>query len=428
MRNFPLETLSATMSHLPKTDLKKARFVCKAFDAEAVPFLFKDIYLIARYADMEKATLLASRFGSYVKTMILSSEWFDDRMTWERFKRRVGNVKLAKSYYDSYRRLEFEREELLTGGEFFYHLCNTLAILPLLHKVILTDGERTEDLCWCQQAYVDGHSRAFDPFSDEDYPELKNLRPPPEHHCVKASSGLGQMECNVWSQLFRALYTTGHTKVKTIVTEVCGSGLTVSAFFKSPRQTYCTTNVLPILTSLHLHLDFHTYYYNEDDESFLEPVIAQTLSAAINLESLMIELMDTGFDDEQEDQGITTFELVLEGCKMPRLRTFGLTDFSVPEDGMTDFLQHSQGIRHLSLDDVRLTSGSWEDMFKTIKDNLSLETFEFDNLQGGVAELTEAGFICEEYQPYPAIKEFLLGDGPNPFSVEALEYAASKGN
>ena len=400
MINFPAETLSATMSHLPKTELKKARLVCKAFDAAAVPFLFKDIYLIARYADMEKATLLASRFGSYVKTMILSSEWFDDRMTWERFQRAVGNVRLATSYWKYYCQLENEREDLLTEGEFSGHLCNTLAILPHLHKVILTDRERTKDMCWCQQAYVDGHSRAFDPFSDEDYPELKNLRLPPEHHCVKARSGLGQMDWNVWSQIFRALYTTGHTKVKTIVTEVCGTGPTVSAFYKSPRQTYCTTNVLPILTSLHLHLDFNTYYYDEDDESFLEPVIAQTLR-------------------------ITTFKLVLEGCKIPRLRTFGLTDFSVPEDGMTDFLQHSQGIRHLSLDDVRLTSGSWEDMFKTIKDNLSLETFEFDYLQGGVAELTKAGFTCEAYQPYPAIEEFLLRDGPNPFSVEVLEYAAT---
>ena len=79
--NFPPEILSSILSHLPKTELKRARLVCKAFDAAAIPFLFKEIYLIARYADMEKASLLAGQFGSYVKTLILSSEDFDAYVT-----------------------------------------------------------------------------------------------------------------------------------------------------------------------------------------------------------------------------------------------------------------------------------------------------------------------------------------------------------
>ena len=129
---FPHEILSNVLSHQPKIELKTARLVCKAFDAAAVPFLFKKIYLIARYADMEKASLLASHFGSYVKTLLLSSETFDRDPSLETFRLRTNNEDLATSYYESYRKLKEEQEELLSGGEFFGHLCSTLPVLPQL--------------------------------------------------------------------------------------------------------------------------------------------------------------------------------------------------------------------------------------------------------------------------------------------------------
>ena len=425
--DLPPEILSSVLSHQPKTELKTTRLVCKAFDAAAVPFLFKDIYLIARYADMEKASLLASRFGSYVKTLILSSESFDSYVSWEMFQCTIRDEHLVRSYYDSYRKLEEEREELLSGGEFFGYLCNTLTVLPHLQKVILTNGERTEKLCWCQQAYVDGHSRIYDPFLDKGYPELKSLRPPPEHRCLTTINGLELMDWNVWHQILRALYTTGNTKVKAIATELCRSGLTVNAFcMTTPRQRYCTAKILPNLTSLHLHLDF---YYHDDfhDEIYSDRVIARTLSAAINLKSLVIDSIDHTIECEEEYQDTpTTFEMILEGCDMPKLVTFGFGNSAFREAEMTIFLQHSQGIKHMSFHDLTLISGSWEKMFHTIKGSLALKTFKFKSLQRGVAELSKAGFDCKEYEPYPAIEKFLFGSSPNPFSVAALEHAATE--
>ena len=424
---LPPEILSSVLSHQPKTELKTARLVCKAFDAAAVPFLFKNIYLIARYADMEKASLLASRFGSYVKTLILSSESFDTYVSWEMFQRTIRDERLATSYYDSYRKLEEEQEELLSGGEFFGHLCNTLTVLPHLQKVILTNGERTEKLCWCQQAYVDGHSRNYDPFLDKGYPELKSLRPPPEHRCLTTINGLEETDYNVWHQILRALYATGNTKVKAIATELCRSGLTVNAFsMTTPRHRYCTAKILPNLTSLHLHLEFN-YLDEFHDEIYSDGVIARTLSAAINLKSLVIETIDHIIEYEEGDQDTpTTFEMILEGCDMPKLVNFGLGNSAFREAEMTIFLQHSQGIKHMSFHDLTLISGSWEKMFHTIKGSLALESFQFESLQGGVAELSKAGFDCKEYEPYPATEKFLLCDGPNPFSVAALEHAATE--
>ena len=166
---FPLEIISAILSNQPKTELKEARLVCKAFDTAAIPFLFNEIFFIARYADMERATSLASHFGSYVKTLIFSSESFPQ------------GTEAALNDFGSYGKLRNERDELLLGGEFFGSLCSILVVLSNLEKVILTNAHRTRRLCWCQQAYGGAHSRTFNPWSRDRYPKLRPLRPPPEH-------------------------------------------------------------------------------------------------------------------------------------------------------------------------------------------------------------------------------------------------------
>ena len=325
----------------------------------------------------------------------------------------------------SYFELAYEQEELLKG-EFFGHLCTTLAVLSNLREVILTNFRRTKELCWCQKSYVDGHSRTYQPFSDDRYPELKSMRPPPVHTCMTSFDGLNRCESNIWPQVLHALYTSGNTKVKTISTDVGSSGLILSAFDLTLRESYCAAKVLPQLTSLNLHLDT-----NVTDEGYHEPhwigLIAETLSGAINLKCLAIEVVQhsTDFEDEVRDDGKTSFDMILEDCKMPRVVTFGLTSLTFSEAGMTRFLQHSQGIRHMSLKDIRMNSGSWENMFRTIKGSLALKTIEFESLYGVVAELSKAGFDCERYEPYPAIKNYLLGGGPNPFSTAALGHAVT---
>lgn len=200
-------------------------------------------------------------------------------------------------------------------------------------------------------------------------------------------------------------------------------GLIINAFVMKPREKFCAAKVLPNLTNLQLHLDF-CFVVDVEHEIYMERTIAKTLSAAINLRSLVIEVIDTA-GELADDDTPTTFKMGLEGCKMPRLTTFGLSQFSFTQAEMTNFLQHSQGIREISFKHVEVTSGSWEMLFCTIKD-LPLKAFEFENLRGGVAELFKAGFDCGMYEPYPAIKNYLSADGLNPFSIPALEQQAMK--
>ena len=199
----------------------------------------------------------------------------------------------------------------------------------------------------------------------------------------------------------------------------------------TPRHRFCAARVLQNLTSLHLDLDLN--FVNDfdvtidvEEELYMEQVVAKTLSAAINLKSLMIELIGKLVHEQIGGQDTTTtFGMILGGCKMPKLVTFGLSRFPITEVGMTTFLQDSPEIRHMSLDHVKMFSGSWGNVFQTIKDKLPLETIKTKGLRGGT-ELSGAGPFREKYETGPSIEQFLFGNGINPFSKVALDGAAAE--
>lgn len=426
---FPPEIISAILYHQSKHELKKGRLVCKTFDTAAVPFLFDEIRVVARYATMEKVTLVASRFGRFVKTLIFCSEAFEPDQADLAFSR----IWQDGPHCFSYRKLREEREELLDGTEFFGHLCSILIALSNLQKVVLTDMYQTPGECWCHQAYVDGHSRTFSPWSDERYSMLRSWRPAPDHRCLASNWGLNRMDSNAWAELLQALFISKNTKVKSIVTawDTVYSGLDISVFGMTPRQRFCAAEVLFNLTSLHLHLDNDSVVdlvvtRDIDNKLYSERLVAKTLSAAINLKSLIIELAGELTPEEGAQDRTTTFDMILRDCKMPKLVTFNLRCFSINEVEMTTFLQHSHEIRYMSLDEVEMVSGFWENVFQTIKDNLPLKTITIMDLYGGTELSREESFGGSPFGGSPAIEKFLFGDGLNPFSKAALEVVAAE--
>ncbi|KAF6236308.1 hypothetical protein HO173_005561 [Letharia columbiana] len=252
----PAEILSAILCYRPKIDLKKARLVCKAFDAAAIASFFDGIFVTARYVDVEKAILLASRFGPFIKTLIFCSEEFEQGgVSWETFCHGKENKDLATTYYITYCNRTEESEDLLKEGELFGHLSSSLIVPINLQKVILTNVCREQGLCLCHQAYVGGCLQTFIPFRDEDHPPLKSPRPAPNHECFTSTNGLEKVNSNDYPRFLRALFTSGNTKVESNVTGGGDStlGPVTSAFCMTPRQNLCGAKVLPNLTNLHLH-------------------------------------------------------------------------------------------------------------------------------------------------------------------------------
>ena len=401
-KDFPPAILSAILSYQPKVELKKARLVCKTFDAAAVPFLFDEIFVTARYADMEKATLLASHFRPFVKTLIFCSEWFDPNVGFDVFERTIGDERLAIRHYNSYWMLREEWGEVLNEGEFHGHLSSILTVLANLQKIILTNVCRTQGLCWCHQAYVDVYSRTYNAGSDTNLPAFDSVRLAPEHICVRSTNGLEHKWWNAWFVISRALFTSGNTKVKAIVTEEGDrdSGVVVSAFCMTKRERFCAAKVLQNLTSLNLRLDaaFFDDAYDADEDVgslskkiYQKRAIARTLSAAINLESLVIDMIKNNIQWESEGE-VITFAMVLGGCEMPRLEKFELSGLSLTEAGMTAFLQVSKGIRHLKFNHLRMVEGSWENMRRFINDHLPLvHPLKFQRALRGRVSSTDGG-------------------------------------
>lgn len=234
--------------------------------------------------------------------------------------------------------------------------------------------------------------------------------------CINPINGLEFEDSNVWPEVLRALFISGNTMVKAIITEGGNStsGLTIAAFSMTPRHMFCSAKVLPNLTSLHLHIDIEVledFDIGADvrSELFSKRVIARILSAAINLKVLKIEMIGTCIDLDPDP---LTFQMILGGCKMPKLVTFGLIDFTVTEAEMKAFLLHSREIRHMSLDKVDMVSGSWESVFQAIKDTLPLESFVSKDLSGGATDL----FDLDYFRADTIMKGFLFEDGPSPFS------------
>ena len=402
--NVPPEILSAILSHHTKTELKKARLVCKAFDAAAVPHLFNEILIVARYAQMERARLLASRFRSFVKTLIFCSEFLKPDF----YDQIHSNI----SSYDICSKLQEEQMELLIGGEFFGQLCNTLNALPNLHKVILRHMYGAHKLCSLEESYVDNLSRMSNPWPAEGFAGVKSLRSRSE-----VEYSIKQTGASSWRELLRALFISNNSQIRNIIIEGegrgCGNlGLSMSALCMTPRQRFCAAKVLPNLTSLEMVLDTFVDCQGFEHDIFSERMVAQTLRTAINLKSLVIELWNA----RQGDKDIPTgFNIVLGGCKMTKLVSLELRRVDFTEAEMTTFLQDSRGLRRMLLHDITIIKGFWKSLLQKVKKSLPLESFEWSDLVGIVNELGEAGNDYEKHDPYTAIEQYLTGDGPDPF-------------
>ena len=413
--NVPPEILSAILSHQSKTELKKARHVCKAFDAAAVPHLFNEIFIVARYAQMERATLLASRFRPFVKTLIYCSEFLDPQM--DGFVRETHSI---ISNHSVYCKLREEQEELMSGAEFHEYLCSTLVALPNLQNVILRHLYGSEKLCSYKETCDDNCSRMFNPWSAKGFATI--------NYPKRSDDGFEHTGPNAWRKLLQVLFTSKSSQVRNIVVEGEDRGLgyygvPISAFRMTPRLRFCAATVLPNLTSLDLNLD-HQSPQDIEYDVFSERMVAHILCAAINLKSLAIRLWASlgGFFDKEDEEMTTAFTAMLAGCKMTSLVRLELHLFDFTEAEMMTFIQNSRGIRCMALRDVHIVAGSWKNFFRKIKESFPLlKSFELAYLWDVHNELDKAGVAYKEDGAHRAIERYLSGDGPDPFQNAAEE-------
>ena len=152
MLDVPTELLGLIFCYVEKKDLKSIRLVCKTFRQAALPSLFDEIYLSTNRADLEIAHLTIRHFKTSIKTMILSTVYYQE-LKWGDFKRlamykvksRDHNLVAHLSLgYNNYCRLRSEQQEGLGSGACLAHFCSALRSLPNARKLIVTDFQPSD--------------------------------------------------------------------------------------------------------------------------------------------------------------------------------------------------------------------------------------------------------------------------------------------
>lgn len=176
----PPEVARIIASNCDKPDLQVLRLVCQSFDMVASVQLFDRVWLAPRYADLEIAESVAARFGSFIKTIMYTSE-YSKSVTWKSYQEKtkhsghITNGGVAdhvrgckkdhlKLHWAQLRQLHMEQKEIVENGELYGQLCCLLKTLPHVHKVVLTHDRRKHGDCWCRQVTVDAQRRSYEPF------------------------------------------------------------------------------------------------------------------------------------------------------------------------------------------------------------------------------------------------------------------------
>ncbi|KAG7005828.1 hypothetical protein G7Y79_00017g042100 [Physcia stellaris] len=401
--NLVPELLSNICSNLDKPGLKLVRLVCKALDGAAVPMLFDRVYVASRYADLEVARLVAARFRPFIKTLVYCLESYPDAYTLKEFEEVVaeqsdhsenGHVRLN---WETYCRLKREHEELTRSGEVFGIVCYLLGYLPHLRRIALSDRIRERTYCPCSQAILDCSVRTFDPVPIQKKYKFvpRKLNWPCRSHCFAAPSGFVTADGSPWHHIFHALFVASNAKIREIIVdpEDQSLGLRWEAFTMNPMQAYYARNVLPTLVKLKLFLstrDFFGEIETEPDFGGLK----RALPWASSLQDLEIEIYDGnryGYSRECDLKASEQFSACLEDIDLPHLKTLSLSGFRLHEDSLVKTLSATRRVKHLSLNDVTLISGSWESLVERLRKILEIVDIEVSDLKN----FPENESVCE---------------------------------
>ena len=422
---LPLELQILVCRHLTKAELKAARLVCKSLEKAATPFLFDEVFLTARYSHLEVADLVASRFGTYLKTITLSfveyrplsMEGFRERTFGPRTNERINGH--LEHGFKVYRTARKENLMINQNGELMASLCLILTKAPNCRKMILTDYGN-EDM------FFNVPPPAFhphDPLQEGDLCPFKECSLSVSDHLdfhVPPGSPY-RMTPNPFHLAILAI-----SKTKSTITELAmihhgdelvykESFLGIDSFDMTPRLSDSSTILLQQLTRLRIRLYDGRWEYDrrwdpQTQQSYMGRPIAKALSSAVSLESLFIE----AGGDFPPEHGMTRMSAFLEGCRFPKLRSLVLMNMISKEDELLAFLKNSPCLKHLTIELFVLIVGSWEVVAQKIRSALRLRSVMVNHISDkSIQYHDDTGNI------HHSVERFFLHNGENPFTRAA---------
>ena len=419
--DLPLELLRQVLQYLPKKHLKQLRLACSILAQSVAPYLFDSIFLSASVADLEDATLVLKQFSHCLKTVFISpmypgeiskTTYCSDVLGSTQY---TGLVAIQDHWqehlnlgFKSYLRHRQEALDILSTGQISRLLRQAINTAPTISKIVLTYYPRP-------RVITDAMLSDFCPIAACKLPRVSHKK----FRVVSRlpAEGLGDGKKSVIHSIFVALSTPicNVTEVRADLLARDEHYLTPSAFNLSPRQMGQASEFLANLTKLKLSL---TLASRLDGAAIRNKTVAKTLSRAVNLRCLLVEIGVPMMDFIVEDV-ITAFEAVLEDCAFPRLRAFILAYGDARQDQLVSFFQRNRAIEILVIQTVELKSGLWEAVIESARQILPINTVQMNMLLGGFEESSlNHGFKWMEL--YGDVNNFFFNNGPNPFSAREI--------
>ena len=395
---LPLELRNLVFQDLTKAELKATRLVCKSFDQAAIPFLFDEVFVAARYSDLEIADLVASHFGAYLKTITLSLVGYmalslrefrrlaQPKKTLEYFKAHLDHA------YGLYCATRKDICEINESGELLAKVSLVLGKAPNIRKMVLTNCGN-DDMYYSFRPHNDWDEDGLCPF------KTCNLSLSDHLSFYLRPTSPYQIAPNPLHVAMLAL-----SAAKTTITELAmlhqsqernpqESFLRKDAFDMTIRQSYHFTLQLQHLSKLRIRLSDRGRIAFQNLGAGRP--IAELLSSAVNLQSLFIEGVRSELAFGHDTP--TTMSTFLGGCEFPKLRSLVLASMSMTEYELDDFLKTSPFLKYLTLQFCALNVGSWETLAIRLRSALRLKSVMFDDLTGGFSGLKEGRYYDVNY-------------------------------
>ena len=473
--HLPPEILDLVLQQLSKYDLKQLRLVCKACNERILHLLFDEVFITARYSDLEVARLLVDRYGPLVKTLKLSSEhfrlsspqiyelWKDNwRMAkvhgidcngaailsdwqidvskhrwqtdpkpplWET-EQRLQQRKTGWACYEdhvqrhcrTYNRLQSEQEGIGRSGRVLELIHYVLFYAPNISKVLLKHTWRIRNLCWCMQAEVDAQMRSIEPWArtdgnTQDSMKDGDLNPHPKHICVQSKSCFSEASEGVFTQLMMALKMIRRPNICEIIMDVPDKkdGLSIDLFEPMCGLTEPMMTTFSFLKRLELVLDVHPTMC---DRNMRQDMITKVLAAATNVEILSLKAHDI-------DPRDPIINAPINGCNFPKLRSLALSGFGGNASEIIGFLRSSGQRPSLRLDRFTLREGSWSPLIKTLRDTELVRSIELGRrLKGSFDSEKYPGLEFRSHLVF-SLRRFFDQEKGSDFPIEPIKYAQS---
>ena len=412
---LPPEILDFISAYLVKRDLKQLRLACKELAEVAVPYLFDTLFLSHDQLDLIYAEWMLAYFYPMIKTVVVSPLRYKelDQSSYEEAVCRVTRCERLSqfSFFDSHIAVGYRQyctvwkrtaqppsmapiEELLR---------KTVNCAPNVSRLVITHRHRYSDIM--DDELMRGCPGWLCPI-------------PQEMHACFRLSPWQSLKISNSADIERplvAILSEPDASMKELIMDPVQEG---TGCFKMPIECFFSFGSMKdrmprfLIGLAKLRLNINEQFAGQPD-FFSTGIIADLLSHAQNLKCLYLELHSPGSTPG-------TFRHTLGGCKFPKLQILVLKEYSLDVNELIEFFSYSPGLKHFIIESCWLIRYLWKDLIEDIKAHTKLEAIHMNVLQQGFEAATgRRGLDCY-VDENGDVENFVLHNGPNPFSVERL--------